>query len=76
MDGNADEWRTAFSHTVSGLSWEDDQFLVLRWSAIDLTGQDNGLAIDDLTFSAVPEPGSTILVALGALLGVGVRRRG
>ena len=75
IDGNAPENRTALGDTITGLNWAPGQSLVLRWDAIDLSGQDNGLAIDDLTLTGViPAPGVLALIGLAGLAG-GRRRR-
>ncbi|HEY0944609.1 MAG TPA: ExeM/NucH family extracellular endonuclease, partial [Opitutaceae bacterium] len=39
------------STTVSGLTWAPGEILVLRWTDVDDSGSDDGIAIDDLTFS-------------------------
>jgi hypothetical protein len=51
--------------------------LVLRWSVVDQTGQDDGIGIDDLSFSAaaVPEPSSIVLAVAAALGALGIWRR-
>jgi hypothetical protein len=51
LDGNLAANRTAISSTVTGLSWAPGQVLVLRWTDVDDSGSDDGLAIDDLTFT-------------------------
>jgi uncharacterized protein len=51
LDGNAAANKTAVTATVTGLNWGSGQTLVLRWSDIDDGGSDDGLAIDDLTFT-------------------------
>ncbi len=53
------------SVTVHGISWGPGEELWLRWRDPQETFQDHGLAIDDFTFSAVPEPASMLLVGLG-----------
>jgi hypothetical protein len=63
---------SAFQEAVSGiqnLTWAPGQFLILEWSGEDLSGQDNGLAINNLSFSAVPEPSySTAVLGAAALI--------
>lgn len=68
LDGNLNANRTAITGTITGLNWAPGETLVLRWASQDLSGQDDGLAIDDLTFSAhvVPEPSAAALALLGA----------
>jgi hypothetical protein len=73
LDGNASANRAAHSDTVTGLSWAPGASMVVRWVGQDLSGQDDGLAIDDVSFSApVPEPTSIGLLSLAA---VSLRRR-
>jgi hypothetical protein len=63
---------TAISHTVTGLTWAAGDSLWLRWTK---DTNNHLLAIDDLTFTAVPEP-STYALLIGALLGlVAIARR-
>ena len=77
LNGNDPANQQAVSGTVTGLSWAPGQDLVLRWNSNELSGSDNGLAIDNLSFSAVPEPSSVALAAigLGGLSLAWVRRR-
>ncbi len=49
LDGNAN--RTSVSATITGFTWAANQTLVLRWTDVDDTGSDDGIAIDDLSFS-------------------------
>ena len=70
LDGNAAANRLAISSTVTGLSWAPGQTLVLRWKDFDVGGSDDGLAIDDLTFTTpvgaaptVPAVASTVPAA-------------
>jgi len=58
---------------TQAVSWAPGSFLVLRWWDDNHAGSDHGLSIDDVTFSAVPTPGSVALLALGGL--VATRRR-
>ena len=52
IDGNAVGNKTAVTSTVSGLTWVNGTNLVVRWSDINESGVDDGLGIDDLSFSA------------------------
>lgn len=65
LDGNAADNRRFITYTVTGLNWANNDELVMRWTDFDRTGADDGLAVDDLAFSAVPEPGSMIALGLG-----------
>ena len=51
LDGNVAANRTAITGTITGISWASGQTLVLRWRDSDVTGSDDGLAIDDFTFT-------------------------
>ena len=71
LDGNATANRTVFSPVlVENLNWEPGQILWIRWFDLNHSGNDHGLAVDDVTFSAqvIPEPASLGLLALGAVL--------
>lgn len=59
---------TFLSDTIGGLTWNPGDYLIVRWSGQDASGQDNGLAVDNITFSAtaVPEPTTWALLGLGA----------
>ncbi len=55
LDGNLAANRVVIAPvTITGLTWAPGQTLVLRWTDVDDAGSDDGLAIDDLTFTAVP----------------------
>jgi hypothetical protein len=77
LDGNAAANRSLVTATLSGLAWGAGQTLALRWTANDLSGQDDGLAIDNFSVTAVPEPGhwTLMLAGLAAVAGVARRRR-
>ena len=56
LDGNAAANRAMVSATVTGIPWGVGQTLVIRWTDADNSGADDGLAIDDVSFSAVQFP--------------------
>lgn len=75
INGNLASNQGVVDATITGLNWAPGTSLVLRWNGGDLTGQDNGLAIDNLNITGiVPAPGSLALLAIGGLVG-GRRRR-
>jgi hypothetical protein len=61
---------------VSIGSWAPGQALWLTWTMSNSSGGEQGYAIDNLAFSAVPEPSSLVLVlcGLGGLLAIRRRR--
>jgi hypothetical protein len=72
LDGNLPANQVSKSSTISGLNWAPGTTLVLRWATSEMSGQDDGLGIDDLSFSAaVPEP-STLLLGSLAVVGLAV----
>jgi serralysin len=58
LNGNLPANRTSIAGTVSdGFSWAPGQELWIRWGHANHTGTNHGLSIDDVTFTAIPEPG-------------------
>lgn len=53
LDGDAPANREVLSAEITGLSWGPGQTLALRWKTNELSGQDNGLAIDDLVVTGI-----------------------
>ena len=82
LNGNASDNRISLSSTITGLSLAPGSDLWLRWSDPNDTGNDHGIAIDDLRFSArpaaavatTPEPGLPALFSGLILSGFGVLR--
>jgi len=71
IDGNDPGNQALVSATLTNLAWAPGSTLAIRWTINDITGQDNGLAIDNL--SIVPAPGSLALLGIG--LAACTRRR-
>lgn len=63
---------TAVSFTLSSLVWANGATLYLRWSDFNDVGNDAGLAIDNLSITAVPTPGAMALLGVAGLV---ARRR-
>ncbi len=51
LNGNAAANRVLVSGTLAGLSWAPGQTFVIRWTDENDSGNDNGLAIDDLVLT-------------------------
>lgn len=64
----------SYSVTVSGLNVAPGASIFIRWTDFNDIGNDAGLAIDDLSFSAIPTPGATALLGLAGLAGLRRRR--
>ena len=76
INGNDPLNQVPRSHTITGLTWAPGATLIIRWTGQDLTGQDDGLAIDGLSFSAaVPEPASFASAIVAGIALFGLRRR-
>lgn len=75
VNGNGAGLTSNITSTITGLNWQPGSDLWLRWADPQLGGSlaDDGLAIDNVRFSAVPEP-SALLFLAGALLAAGCRR--
>lgn len=79
VDGNVAGRVTGLGGTVN-TNWGAGQTLWITWTDVDNTGGDHGLAIDDISvsaISAVPEPGTyaMLLAGLGAMGFIARRRR-
>jgi hypothetical protein len=68
VNGNTVGRVNGITATVTGLNWLPGTDIWLRWDDVNHAGNDHGLAVDDLTFTAdVPEPGTASLLGIGAL---------
>src|SRR5690349_978826 len=59
IDGNAAANKAAVSGTISDLSVPAGATIALRWSTTDVSGSDDGLAIDDVSITPHGTPGGT-----------------
>jgi hypothetical protein len=78
VDGNSTGLVAGLGAVVTGLDWAPGQTLWLRWTDLNDIGNDHGLAIDNLSFTAsvVPEPGALALMLAGlGCVGFIARRR-
>lgn len=61
--------------TVNNLQWMPGTDLWVRWTDLSDAGNDHGLGIDEVVFSAeIPEPASFVFFTLGLIGGCVVRR--
>lgn len=65
LNGNDPANQQTISFTVTGINWAPGSDLWLRWRDPNDDGTDHGLAIDNFSFAAVPEPTTFVLVGLG-----------
>lgn len=49
LDGNATANKTALTHTITGVNIGVGQTFYFKWLDVDVTGSDDGLALDDFT---------------------------
>lgn len=65
VNGNVAGRVNGIAKTVTGISWAPGTELWLRWRDVNVGGNDDGLAIDDLTFSAaIGTPGSSDITSV------------
>lgn len=76
LDGNLAANRVAnLGGTVEGINWQQNTTLWIRFVDLNDTGNDHLLAIDNVSFSAIPEPSSAALLGMIAVGGLFRRRR-
>jgi hypothetical protein len=79
LDGNAAGNRQGISSQITGLSFESGKTLWIRWTDLNPIGNDDGLAVDDFSLTAVnvvPEPVNVSLALFGGLaVGAGLVRK-
>lgn len=69
VDGNVAGLVTGRGGTISSLNWLNGDTLWIRWVERNDVGNDHGLAIDNMSFSAnVPTPGAAALLGIGGLM--------
>jgi fibronectin-binding autotransporter adhesin len=66
LDGNLAANQRSVSGTIGGLAWAPGQYLVIRWSDVDNPQSDDGLALDNLSFSAAGAAAGSNLYWSGA----------
>ena len=75
VDGNVAGRVPGITATVTGINWQPGTDLWLRWDDVNNVGNDHGMAIDNVSVSAVPEPSAAALAGLGTLVMLMLRRR-
>lgn len=75
LDGNLVANKTTVSGSNFSVSLAPGQEIWFRWYDNNDTGTDNGFGIDNVTFSAIPEPSSFASLAGLGILGVAALRR-
>lgn len=75
LDGNLAQNRTLVSFTVTGVNWQPGADLWLRWDGVSSSfSSSHALAVDDLSFSAIPEPSAPVLILSGLIVAAGFLR--
>lgn len=59
-DGNLAANRTALSHTIPGLAIANGATFWIRWTDLDASGADDGLAVDDFALTPTSDPCAAI----------------
>jgi uncharacterized protein len=78
LDGNLAANQAAVGSTVNlSSAWAPNTDLWIRWVDVNNVGNDHGLAIDNLAFTAtpVPEPATMLALGLGAVALIRRRRK-
>jgi len=70
LNGNTSLNRRVISAELTGLAFESGQTMWLRWKDYPATGEDDGLAVDDFSLTAVPEPVNLALGVFGGAAAV------
>ena len=66
-DGNGVGFVANRGGILTGLPWNSGDTLWLRWTDLNDTGNDHGLAMDNFRVTAVPEASTFLIGALGML---------
>jgi endonuclease I len=70
LDGNASGNRTAIAASITGLSLAPSGTLWIRWEDLSISGNDDGLAIDDVSFSVDGTPPADVAPFVAATVPV------
>ncbi len=75
LDGNLSANRIAGVTATINTLWNPGDTLFIAWRDANEQGNDAGLAIDNFTMTAIPEPSTYALIIGGGLLLLGIIRR-
>ncbi|HMS56677.1 MAG TPA: PEP-CTERM sorting domain-containing protein [Fimbriimonadaceae bacterium] len=67
LNGNFATNRRVIQGSINGFAWNPNEVMWLRWTGTDHPAGDHGLALDNLEFMAVPEPGGVATLGLGVV---------
>ena len=74
VDGNAAGLVANRGGTINSLTWNPGDTLWVRWIEVNDVGNDHGLAIDNVEFTATPTPGTAALLGCGIFAAARRRR--
>lgn len=76
LDGNAPANRVAgLTATITSIDWAPGTEIWIRFNDLNDSGNDHTLAIDNVNFTAIPEPDVSALIGAVGILGIFRRRR-
>jgi hypothetical protein len=75
LDGNLPANRIPGITSTFSLTWNPNDILFIAWRDVNETGDDAGLAVDNFSMTAIPEPSTYALIIGGGLLLLGIIRR-
>lgn len=56
LNGNLSANRTVVTNSASSITWPNNSVLAIRWNDVNISGNDDGLGIDDWSFTANTAP--------------------
>ncbi len=74
-DGNFAAARTVVTSSIGGLAVANGAVVSIRWTDLDASGADDGLAVDEFRLTAIPEPSTYALLFGVVTLGLVIVRR-
>lgn len=74
VDGNHPDNQLILSGLIDEVYWPQNGRFTIRWTDVDNPGSDGLYALDNFTFTAVPEPSTIALLSFGLLAWIARRR--